>query len=544
MDRKLYYGKDADFRREADQVFDEIQSGKVQYYDADDLADISDYFAINNMPEKMKKVVEYGLRLHPDNIDLKIQEVYMHLDSGDLEKAEGCLAKMPVYDTDVKHLEALLAFRKGDVQQAEEILAELVNDSKPEDLYSMVSLMLDLEKPDEALELLTHSDENPDDDFYLDNLASCYRELGMLDQTIEILNRLIDKYPYRPHLWKVLGECYYDLEQYDKSIDACDFALATDEDYYPAMLLKSLSFSQLGNTEKALESIRQAYDLGGIPLAGLSYFEASYYFSIREYKKIIEVYKHLLDEAKKEQTNLNPSYASATATLAAHAYLILEEWDKAYELANQQIALGESNSELYLVVAVVQMKRKNKEKATQAWELFRNCDDVTVNLLIEACNYCSIYDFSHDAYLHLLLAHQLDPENRQVNLMLFVHSVTFCYDDTVEMLMQTVEFNLPIERLQEFKRVIQNPNSTPTEMANATLELMQASYSEMLKKTSFSDEKVAELIGSGDARQIAESAPGCSPDEACTAAHEEKPAEGETEKEQAHSNDDEQEEKN
>ena len=64
MDRKLYYGQDAEFRKRADQVIDEIASGHGQYYDAEELADISDYFAINNMPDKMQMVVEYGLHLH------------------------------------------------------------------------------------------------------------------------------------------------------------------------------------------------------------------------------------------------------------------------------------------------------------------------------------------------------------------------------------------------------------------------------------------------------------------------------------------------
>ena len=34
MDRKLYYGQDAEFRKRADQVIDEIASGHGQYYDA------------------------------------------------------------------------------------------------------------------------------------------------------------------------------------------------------------------------------------------------------------------------------------------------------------------------------------------------------------------------------------------------------------------------------------------------------------------------------------------------------------------------------
>ena len=65
------------------------------------------------MHEKMRLVVEYGIHLHPDNLDIRIQEAYMHLDFNELDKAEECLLQIPFSNREVKQLEALLAYRKG-----------------------------------------------------------------------------------------------------------------------------------------------------------------------------------------------------------------------------------------------------------------------------------------------------------------------------------------------------------------------------------------------------------------------------------------------
>ena len=492
MDRKLYYGQDAEFRKRADQVIDEIASGHGQYYDAEELADISDYFAINNMPDKMQMVVEYGLHLHPESTELMIQEAFLYLDAGDLDKTEKCIERISPFSNDVKQLKAIFAYRKGNIDQADELLNEMVADFQPGDTYSIVSLMLDLDRPDEALEFLIHSDEDPDDEFYLDNLVSCYRDLDMLDDAIKTMNRLIDKHPYQPHLWKVLGECYYDRGLYDKGIEACDFALTTDEEYYPAMTLKALCFTQLGNAEKALESVRQAYPLGGIPLAGLIYFEASYYFTQKQYGEIIKVYSLFLDEAKNEPTLLNTPYTVAIATIAAHAYLILNEWDKAFKLADDLIAHSESNAELWLVIAVVHMKEGNKEEFKRGWEKFRNSDDLTIDLLREASNYCMTLNENHEAFLNLQFAHNMDPENKQINLMYFTHSAAFAYNQAFDTLIQTVDFKLPKERLMEIKWLLQDHHADPMKLMNATLELTQAYYPELFAKALFSDEEIAE----------------------------------------------------
>ena len=99
---------------------------------------------------------------------------------------------------------------------------------------------------------------------------------------------------------------------------------------------------------------------------------------------------------------------------------------------------------------------------------------------------------NHEAFLNLQFAHNLDPENKQINLMYFTHSAAFAYNQAFDTLIQTVDFKLPKERLMEIKWLLQDHHADPMKLMNATLELTQAYYPELFAKALFSDEEIAE----------------------------------------------------
>lgn len=494
MDRKLYLGKDAEFQRRADEVLNEISSGKGQYYDADELADIADYFAVNNMHEKMEKVVKYGLHLHPDNIDLRIQEAYMYLDFGQLEQAEECLQKIAVSNRDTRQLEALLAYRQGDEEKADEILDELVLDAGPEDTYSIVGLMLDLDKPDEALEYLTDSDEDPEHEFYLDNLATCYRELGLTDLAIETLNKLIDKYPYQPNIWKVLGECYFDDQQYDKCIEACDFALATDEDYHPAILLKALAFRQLGNPDKAISYAYRAYELGGMPFLGFCYFEMSACYDSMQWEKAVSVFCKTMKYTFENNIGPENNYVCVISTLAALSFLHLQKWDDAFKIAQLLIQEYPDSPELYLVMAVVKMQQGKKKEANKYWKQLYQCETLSIDLLREAHDLCIEFDHFDESYFVLQKMHEMEPENQLVNLQLLMHCVMFDKKELLEELLSSGAIKVSKEQLEKLVNLLKDKDSDPSQLGKVMADVLRTICPELNGLQNFSDERIQELV--------------------------------------------------
>ena len=58
------------------------------YLDADDLADLADWYAVHHKYAMATEVVEYGLGIHPDNTALLVEQAYLFLDTQHKEQAK------------------------------------------------------------------------------------------------------------------------------------------------------------------------------------------------------------------------------------------------------------------------------------------------------------------------------------------------------------------------------------------------------------------------------------------------------------------------
>ena len=69
--------------------YEEMLRGTVScYFDTDEIDEISDYYESKGQLSKALHAIEFGLNLHPDNVDLKLKEArYMlYLDRADEAK--------------------------------------------------------------------------------------------------------------------------------------------------------------------------------------------------------------------------------------------------------------------------------------------------------------------------------------------------------------------------------------------------------------------------------------------------------------------------
>ena len=74
-------------------------------------------------------------------------------------------------------------------------------------------------------------------------------------------NKLIDKNPYSAPYWFGLARCYFEQQLFDKAIEACDYAIVSDEEFADAYMMKGHAFYQLGNEESALENYTLAENI-------------------------------------------------------------------------------------------------------------------------------------------------------------------------------------------------------------------------------------------------------------------------------------------
>lgn len=87
--KNLLSGRDKELQEMAEQYEAAKAENRTIYLDADDLADLADWYAVHHKYAMATEVVEYGLGIHPDNTALLVEQAYLFLDTQHKEQAKG-----------------------------------------------------------------------------------------------------------------------------------------------------------------------------------------------------------------------------------------------------------------------------------------------------------------------------------------------------------------------------------------------------------------------------------------------------------------------
>ena len=64
------------------------ENRKSVYFDSEELISIAEFYAYNNQPEESSKVLEYALKIHPENLDIQLYRCRALMAEGKTEDAE------------------------------------------------------------------------------------------------------------------------------------------------------------------------------------------------------------------------------------------------------------------------------------------------------------------------------------------------------------------------------------------------------------------------------------------------------------------------
>lgn len=242
-----------------------LHSGINIYFEASDLTDIAEYYAMNGDAHRAEEVLDYAIRLHPSNLDALIFKARARLISGHLSDAMKILGSIADQnDREVLFLKAELALADNSQHQANEIFRYLIEteNHKAETYADIIDLLADNKQTglcnlwlEEALSL------HPKKKILIETAAYSYVQQERYDEAIELYNRLLDLDPYSTLFWEELGKIYFKREEYDKAIEAFEFAIATnDSDHYYAMYAAANSYFNINNFERAEEYYRTIHE--------------------------------------------------------------------------------------------------------------------------------------------------------------------------------------------------------------------------------------------------------------------------------------------
>ena len=124
---------------------------KTFYLDADDFADLADWYGTRRRFDKAIEIAEYGLRLHPSNTELMIEYAYLLIDSGQMEKAREVARNFPEsYLPEAKVLRAALLLSEGKLNDAEELLDTIEDKDDIANVIDVAYTFLEMGYPDKA----------------------------------------------------------------------------------------------------------------------------------------------------------------------------------------------------------------------------------------------------------------------------------------------------------------------------------------------------------------------------------------------------------
>ncbi len=235
-----------------------INGERTFYFEATELTDIAEYYAMQGDSEQAEAALDYALRLHPENIDALIFKARARLINGHPKAAQQILDSITDQgDREVMFLRAELLLASQQHTQAEALLRALIEEENYEvsTYVDIIDLLVDNGQSDMASLWIDEAIQRyPNHKLLSESAAYSYALQERFDEAITLYNQLLDIDPYSTFYWEELGKIYFRREEYDKAIEAFEFVIAIngDECYYALYAVANCYFN-IGNYERAEE---------------------------------------------------------------------------------------------------------------------------------------------------------------------------------------------------------------------------------------------------------------------------------------------------
>nr|WP_250741315.1 tetratricopeptide repeat protein [Bacteroides fragilis] len=344
------------------------------YMDGDQLADIADQYASERRFKEAQEVISYGLGLHPGHTDLMVEQAYLFLDLNQPRKAREVADLITdTYSANVKLLLAELLLNEGKLDDADQILDSIEEEEKNElgILVDVVYLYTDLGYPEKGIQWLTRGIElYKDDEDFLAATADCYGAAGAahIEKAAFFYNKLIDKNPYNPAYWVGLAKCQFATKDFDKAVESCDFAIAADEEFGEAHIIKAHSLFHLENIEGAIAEYQKALEYKTLSPEFTYMFIGLAYAHQENWAEAAESYRLALQAIEESGNGSSPLLSdiySNKAVCASH----LGDSAEAHRLCRLAKELAPQDAEPYLLEGRIYMEEGNFDQARAEWAL-------------------------------------------------------------------------------------------------------------------------------------------------------------------------------
>lgn len=269
------------------------EEGRSVYLDADDYADIADYYLNCDMPELAMEAIDMGLSVHPADEVLLVVQSATYIYQRQYDEAERLLKELDEENSDVRYQQAQLMYAKyGDIAKANEIwrewlaMEDATEQQRRENYIHIISSLSELryedDQGDNAPSMQAVRDWIQE---YMDvfqplgrydedvQLADICRENDMADLMCAVLSQVLEEQPYLPKGWSNLALAQFILKNNEQALESCEFALAIDPNDLDALLTKAHAFHGMGEKSASKPVFKEFLDKGGDAVQAIPYAE-------------------------------------------------------------------------------------------------------------------------------------------------------------------------------------------------------------------------------------------------------------------------------
>ena len=202
------------------------------YFEADEITLLAEFYASMGNIKASEEVVDYGLSLHPDNLDILIFKCHNLIAKGNTNDAQCILNTITDQnDYEVRLLQAELYLAQKRTQEADALLDQLYQDEKDIDtMLDIAHVYMDDHQKKKGPLLAGKGIQRSSGKHrkILEEMASYHFSFGNPEEAVKLYNQLLDEAPYTLDFWHNLIRCYIRMYQSEKAMEAIDFAMAIE----------------------------------------------------------------------------------------------------------------------------------------------------------------------------------------------------------------------------------------------------------------------------------------------------------------------------
>ena len=250
------YFESEGFKKLLEQYEDSVKSGHPVYMDADDLADIADYYHYEGRLDDAAAAIELALQFNPDAIGPLLYKAREALSLNNFRTARDYAERIRIIDqAEYLYLLGEILICEGKTEEADELFRkqfmELPPDEQMDYVYDVANLFAEYNDYNKSFEWMARSQGDDSDDFK-ELMARTLFGIGKYEDCSKLFNELLDHNPYSKVYWNALASAQFMSEDYGASIASSEYAIAIDPNDAESILTKANGLYHLENYEEAL----------------------------------------------------------------------------------------------------------------------------------------------------------------------------------------------------------------------------------------------------------------------------------------------------